>query len=133
MLLEIAVILQRFNLVAFREQNKMKVVKKMKANQNKLKVNQNEMNEKKREKEILLILLAYVRKFLYLCTLFKKQLKNRYMKNLLENLGAILVLLGVICLAVYYFGVQVNALLIASMVLEVAGVLSYVFLSKLLK
>jgi hypothetical protein len=38
----------------------------------KLKVNQNEMNEKKREKEILLILLAYVRKFLYLCTLFKK-------------------------------------------------------------
>ena len=99
----------------------------------KLKVNQNEMNEKKREKEILLILLAYVRKFLYLCTLFKKQLKNRYMKNLLENLGAILVLLGVICLAVYYFGVQVNALLVASMVLEVLGVLSYVFLSKLLK
>lgn len=115
------------------EQNKMKVVKKMKANQNKLKVNQFEMNEKKREKEILLFLLAYVRKFLYLCTLFKKQLKNRYMKNLLENLGAILVLLGVICLAVYYFGVQVNALLVASMVLEVAGVLSYVFLSKLLK
>lgn len=55
------------------------------------------------------------------------------MKNLLENLGAILVLLGVICLAVYYFGVQVNALLVASMVLEAAGVLSYVFLSKLLK
>jgi hypothetical protein len=48
----------------------------MKANQNKLKVNQNEMNEKKREKEILLILLAYVRKFLYLCTLFKKQDEN---------------------------------------------------------
>lgn len=42
----------------------------------KLKVNQNEMNEKKREKEILLILLAYVRKILYLCTLFKKQDEN---------------------------------------------------------
>ena len=52
------------------------------------------------------------------------------MKNLLENLGAILVLLGVICLAVYYFGVQVNALLVASMVLEVAGVFAYILLNK---
>lgn len=52
------------------------------------------------------------------------------MKTLLENLGSILVLLGVICLAVYYFGVQVNALLVASMVLEVAGVFAYIFLNK---
>ena len=37
------------------------------------------------------------------------------MKTLLENLGAILVLLGVVCLAVYYFGVQVNGLLAASL------------------
>ena len=55
------------------------------------------------------------------------------MKNLLENLGAILVVLGVICLAVYYFGVQVNALLVISLVLDTAGVLAYVFLPKFLK
>ena len=55
------------------------------------------------------------------------------MKTLLENLGSILVLLGVICLAVYYFGVQVNALLVASMVLEVAGVFAYILLNKRLK
>ena len=48
----------------------------------------------------------------------------------LESLGAILVLLGVVCLAVYYFGVQVNALLVASMVLEVGGVFAYIFLNK---
>ena len=52
------------------------------------------------------------------------------MKTLLESLGAILVLLGVVCLAVYYFGVQVNALLVASMVLEVGGVFAYIFLNK---
>lgn len=52
------------------------------------------------------------------------------MKTLLENLGSILVLLGVACLAVYYFGVQVNALLVASMVLEVAGVFAYILLNK---
>lgn len=55
------------------------------------------------------------------------------MKTLLENLGAILVLLGVVCLAVYYFGVQVNGLLIASMVLEVAGVFAYILLNKRLQ
>ena len=52
------------------------------------------------------------------------------MNTLLKNLGAILVLLGVICLAVYYFGVQQNTLLIVSMVLEVAGVLSYIFVNR---
>ena len=51
------------------------------------------------------------------------------MKTLLENLGSILVLLGVVCLAVYYFGVQVNALLVASMVHEVAGVFAYILLN----
>ena len=55
------------------------------------------------------------------------------MNTLLKNLGAILVLLGVVCLAVYYFGVQVNALLVASMVLKVAGVLSYIFINSRLK
>ena len=52
------------------------------------------------------------------------------MNTLLKNLGAILVLLGVICLAVYYFGVQVNALLVASMVLEVGGLFAFVLINK---
>lgn len=55
------------------------------------------------------------------------------MKTLLKNLGAILVLLGVLCLVVYYFGVQVNGLLVASMALEVAGVLAYILLNKRLQ
>ena len=55
------------------------------------------------------------------------------MNTLLKNLGAILVLLGVVCLAIYYFGVQVNSLLIASMVLEVAGILSYILINRSLK
>ena len=50
--------------------------------------------------------------------------------TLLKNLGAILVLLGVVCLTIYYFGVQVNGLLVASMVLEVAGILSYIFVNR---
>ena len=52
------------------------------------------------------------------------------MNTLLKNLGAILVLLGVICLAVYYFGVQINALLVAGMALEVAGLFAYILINK---
>ena len=52
------------------------------------------------------------------------------MNTLLKNLGAILVLCGVVCLAVYYFGVQQNFLLVASLVLEVAGILSYIFINR---
>ena len=52
------------------------------------------------------------------------------MNTLLKNLGAILVLLGVVCLAVYYFGVQVNGLLVTALALEVAGVLSYILINK---
>ena len=59
-----------------------------------------------------------------------KQQKIKDMNTLLKNLGAILVLLGVVCLAIYYFGVQVNGLLVASMVLEVAGILSYIFVNR---
>ena len=55
------------------------------------------------------------------------------MNTLLKNLGAILVLLGVICLAVYYFGVQINALLVASLVLEVGGLFAHVLLNKKLQ
>jgi hypothetical protein len=52
------------------------------------------------------------------------------MNTLLKNLGAILVLLGVVCLAVYFFGVQENALLVAGLVLEVAGLFVHVLLNK---
>jgi hypothetical protein len=55
---------------------------------------------------------------------------NNNMNTLLKNLGAILVLLGVVCLAVYYFGVQVNALLVASMVLEVGGLFAHILINK---
>lgn len=47
------------------------------------------------------------------------------MKALLKNLGVLLVLIGVICLAVYYFAVPENALLVTSLVLEVAGIIAY--------
>ena len=52
------------------------------------------------------------------------------MDTLLKNLGAILVLLGVVCLAVYFFGVQRNGLLAAGLALEVAGLFAHVILNK---
>ena len=67
---------------------------------------------------------------LYLCSEIREITKNKDMNTLLKNLGAILVLLGVVCLAVYYFGVQKNFLLVASLVLEVAGILSYIFINR---
>lgn len=50
------------------------------------------------------------------------------MNALLKNLGLILVLLGVVCLVIYFFGVHSNALLVTSLVLEVVGILTYIFL-----
>lgn len=74
---------------------------------------------------------CYLKKMLYLCSENKVNKKTiTYMNTLLKNLGAILVLLGVVCLAVYYFGVQVNGLLVAALALEVAGVLSYILINK---
>lgn len=52
------------------------------------------------------------------------------MNSLLKNLGLILVLLGVICLVIYYFAVPSNGLLVTSLVLEVAGILAYIFLNR---
>jgi hypothetical protein len=52
------------------------------------------------------------------------------MDTLLKNLGAILVLLGVVCLAIYYFGVQVNGLLATALVLQIAGLFVHVILNK---
>lgn len=52
------------------------------------------------------------------------------MENFLKNLGVIILLLGVVCLLVYKFAMQDNWLLIASLVLEIAGVLTYIFVNK---
>ena len=55
---------------------------------------------------------------------------NYNMKTFLKYLGAILVLCGVVCLAVYAFAKQTNALLVSAMVLEVVGILSYIIINK---
>ena len=55
------------------------------------------------------------------------------MNNSLKYLGVVLMLLGVICLIVYKYALPSNALLIAAMVLELAGVLGYIFINKKLK
>ena len=52
------------------------------------------------------------------------------MNTFLKSLGAILVLLGVVCLAVYFFGVQVNGLLAAGLVLEIGGLFAHIFINK---
>lgn len=52
------------------------------------------------------------------------------MKTLLKNLGVILVLLGVVCMAVYFFGTQKNFLLAGGLGLEVAGLFAHIFINK---
>lgn len=52
------------------------------------------------------------------------------MNTFLKSLGAILVLLGVVCLAVYFFGAQVNILLAVGLVLEIGGLFAHVFINK---
>lgn len=52
------------------------------------------------------------------------------MKGFLKYLGVILLLLGVVCLVVYKYALQANGLLISGMVLEVAGILAYIFINK---
>jgi hypothetical protein len=52
------------------------------------------------------------------------------MNTILKSLGAILVLLGVVCLAVYFFGVQVNCLLAVGLVLEIGGLFAHIFINK---
>ena len=68
----------------------------------------------------------------YLCSRFRNQTSNNalYMKTLLKYLGVILLLLGVVCLVCYKYALPENALLIAGMALEVAGILSYIFINK---
>jgi len=52
------------------------------------------------------------------------------MDSLLKNLGLIIFLCGVICLCIYFFGNPSNVLLVASLVLEFVGILSYVIINK---
>lgn len=52
------------------------------------------------------------------------------MNSLLQNLGVFLLLLGVVCLVIYFAAVPSNALLVCSLVLELVGILSYVFINK---
>ncbi|MBQ1858251.1 MAG: hypothetical protein II605_02665 [Paludibacteraceae bacterium] len=52
------------------------------------------------------------------------------MKSLLKYLGVIILLLGVVCLVVYKFAVPENWLLVSSIILEVVGILSYIFINK---
>ena len=53
------------------------------------------------------------------------------MKTFLKYLGALLVLCGVICLAIYYFAAPTNTLLWLSLVLEFVGILSYIIINKI--
>jgi hypothetical protein len=52
------------------------------------------------------------------------------MNPFMKYLGVVLLLLGVVCLVVYKFTLPHNALLIAAMVLEVGGILAYIFINK---
>ena len=52
------------------------------------------------------------------------------MKSILKYLGVFILLLGVVCLIVYKFAMPENGLLITAMVLEVVGILSYIFINK---
>ena len=52
------------------------------------------------------------------------------MENFKKYLGVILLLLGVLCLVVYKFALPQNGVLIAAMVLEVAGILAYIFINR---
>ena len=52
------------------------------------------------------------------------------MESIKKFLGVILILLGVLCLIVYKFALPHNALLVSAVVLEVAGILSYIFINK---
>jgi hypothetical protein len=55
------------------------------------------------------------------------------MKSIIDISGVLLVLAGVACLVVYELAVPSNSLLVTALVLEVAGILDYVFLGRLLQ
>ena len=47
-----------------------------------------------------------------------------------KYLGVVLLILGVICLVIYKYAQPENWLLVSGMVLEVAGILAYIFINK---
>jgi len=55
------------------------------------------------------------------------------MKTFLQYIGAILVLCGVVCLAIYFFAKPVNALLVVAIVLELVGILGHIFINKFIQ
>ncbi|MBO7501837.1 MAG: hypothetical protein J6T32_01320 [Paludibacteraceae bacterium] len=55
------------------------------------------------------------------------------MNSFLKVLGLIFILLGVCCLVVYATAMPDNWLLVASLVLEVIGILAYILLNKIAK
>ena len=55
------------------------------------------------------------------------------MKTFLQYLGAMFVLAGVICLAVYFFAKPTNALLVAAVALELVGLLGYIVINKFIQ
>jgi len=52
------------------------------------------------------------------------------MESFKKYLGVCLLILGVLCLVVYKYAMPENWLLICSMVLEVGGILAYIFINK---
>lgn len=52
------------------------------------------------------------------------------MEGFKKYLGVILLLAGVILLVVYKFALPSNVLLVSAMVLELAGILAYIFINK---
>jgi hypothetical protein len=50
--------------------------------------------------------------------------------NSLKYLGVVLLLLGVLCLVIYKYAIPQNWLLISALVLEVGGILAYIFINK---
>ncbi len=50
--------------------------------------------------------------------------------NSMKYLGVILLLLGVVCLVLYKFVAPENWLLATSMVLELGGIFTYIFVNK---
>ena len=52
------------------------------------------------------------------------------METFKKYLGVILLLLGVLCLVLYKYAMPENGLLVCSMILEVGGILAYIFINK---
>lgn len=52
------------------------------------------------------------------------------MEDFKKYLGVALIVLGVLCLVIYKYAAPQNWLLVTSMVLEVAGIIAYVFINK---